>query len=80
MRAEEQDLRDAYGEEFEDYARRVPLFVPRLGRAPQADDGAGGAAKSKFLWSRVRRNREHRNLASLLAVAAILLLRYFLRW
>ncbi|MDR1728514.1 MAG: isoprenylcysteine carboxylmethyltransferase family protein [Acidobacteriota bacterium] len=75
MRAEEQDLLAVYGGEFADYARRVPLFVPR---PSPGGGGGGGAREAKFRWSRVRRNREHRNLASLLAVALILVARYFI--
>jgi protein-S-isoprenylcysteine O-methyltransferase Ste14 len=67
MRAEEQDLFHAFGEEFLEYSKRVPLFFPRRRVA--------SLACSTFLWSRVRQNREHRNLASLVIVEALLLLR-----
>jgi protein-S-isoprenylcysteine O-methyltransferase Ste14 len=30
IRAEEKLLRETFGEQFDDYARRVPAFVPRL--------------------------------------------------
>jgi protein-S-isoprenylcysteine O-methyltransferase Ste14 len=71
MRAEEQDLVQAFGEEFREYSCRVPLFFPctRITRS----------ASSTFLWSRVRQNREHRNLASLVIVEAILILRLLIR-
>ena len=34
IRAEEQLLREAFGPQFDDYARRVPAFFPRLPRLP----------------------------------------------
>jgi protein-S-isoprenylcysteine O-methyltransferase Ste14 len=67
MRAEEQDLSHAFGEEFLKYSKHVPLFFP-CRRIASRDS-------SIFLWSRVRKNREHRNLASLVIVEAILILR-----
>jgi protein-S-isoprenylcysteine O-methyltransferase Ste14 len=30
IRAEEKLLRESFGEQFEDYARRVPAFLPRI--------------------------------------------------
>jgi protein-S-isoprenylcysteine O-methyltransferase Ste14 len=70
MRAEEQDLFQAFGKEFIEYSGRVPLFFPcRRTR---------GCTSSVFLWSRVRKNREHRNLTSLVIVEAILILRFLI--
>ena len=67
MKAEEQELLQGYGEEFVRYSRRVPLFFPsiRLCSGPS----------SMFLWSRVRRNREHRTFAALLLTVTILILK-----
>lgn len=69
MRAEEQDLLHAYGEKFLEYSARVPLFFPGIRTASYHS--------SRFLWSRVIKNREHRNIASLILVEAILILRLF---
>ena len=81
MRAEEQDLQSAYGEEFLNYARRTPLFVPKVRPgAPRISDEASVAPQTRFLWSRVRKNREHRNLASLIVVEGILILHLFFNW
>lgn len=51
IRREEGQLRARYGPSFEEYARRVPLFWPRL-RA-----SAGSAAP--FSFAQYRRNREY---------------------
>ena len=67
MKAEEEELLQGHGEEFIEYSRRVPLFLPSL-------TGFRRGA-SNFLWSRVVRNREHRNVAGLLVAEAFLVLR-----
>ena len=74
MRAEERDLEHAYGADFLEYARGTPLFIPkRPGRRENAESPV------RFSWARVRKNREHRNLVSLLAVEVILILMYLLK-
>jgi protein-S-isoprenylcysteine O-methyltransferase Ste14 len=70
MRAEEQDLHKAYGDRFLEYAKRVSLFFPSFRTTIHEP--------SRFSWIRVRKNREHRNLASLILVEAILILRLLL--
>ncbi len=67
MRAEEQELLQGHGERFLEYARSVPLFLPSF---------RSGTSSSGFLWSRVVRNREHRNLAGLLVAELFLVLRW----
>ena len=81
MRAEEQDLQNAYGKEFLNYARRTPLFVPKIrpGNTRISDEDSA-VSQTRFLWSRVRKNREHRNLASLIVVEGILILHLFFSW
>ena len=75
MRAEEQDLEQAYGADFLEYARSTPLFFPKITRPAEKLKNTGSPVR--FSWARVRKNREHRNLASLLAVEGILILRLF---
>ncbi len=70
MKAEERELLQGHGESFIGYARRVPLFIPALSRC-------GGSA-SRFLWSRVVRNREHRNLAGLVIAELFLIVKWLL--
>jgi len=71
MKAEEQELLGGYGERFVEYAGRVPLFIPAFRKSPEPVSG--------FLWSRVVRNREHRNIAGLFVAEIILILLYFLQ-
>lgn len=69
MKREEQELRQAYGEAFLQYARRVPMFFPSF--------RAASPRSSAFLWSRVIRNREHRTLMGLAATEIFLILKIF---
>jgi protein-S-isoprenylcysteine O-methyltransferase Ste14 len=75
MRAEEQDLENAYGADFLEYARSTPLFFPKKTKLPEKPETAESPVR--FSWPRVRKNREHRNLISLLAVQGILILQLF---
>lgn len=68
MKAEEQELLHGYGDEFIEYSKKVPLFVPRF--------RSGGYTASGFLWDRVIRNREHRTVIGLLLAEAILILKF----
>jgi protein-S-isoprenylcysteine O-methyltransferase Ste14 len=71
MKAEADYLLGVYGQEFVDYSRRVPAFFPAFQKA--------GAGTSTFLWSRVVRNREHRNVMGLIIAEAILVLKFIFR-
>lgn len=71
MRREERELRSLYGAAFDDYADRVPLFLPRL--HPGKTNGAG------FSWALYRRNREYQAALGFVAVMALLWLRMYLR-
>ena len=70
MRREEQELLEGYGDQFIEYARRVPLFLPGLNAATDHS--------STFQWSRVLTNREHRTFMGLALTIAFLFLRT--RW
>jgi protein-S-isoprenylcysteine O-methyltransferase Ste14 len=71
MRAEEQELLAGYGEQFIEYSKKVPLFIPAFRK--------NGNPSSAFLWSRVIRNREHRTIAGLAVAEAILILQSLFR-
>jgi protein-S-isoprenylcysteine O-methyltransferase Ste14 len=68
MKAEEEYLFGKYGNDFLEYSRRVPLFFPEFRTATNAS--------SVFQWSRVVRNREHRNIVGLLVAEAILMAKF----
>ena len=78
MRAEEQDLKHAYGAaEFLEYACCTPLFFPKKPRRTEKPENTKATEPAvQFSWARVRKNREHRNLTSLLAVIIILVFSY----
>jgi protein-S-isoprenylcysteine O-methyltransferase Ste14 len=63
MRREERELRARFGAEFEEYARQVPLFWPRLRTEGRTD-------RAQFSWTRYARNREYQTA---LGTAALLL-------
>jgi len=65
IRREEEELRAEYGDAFDAYARRVPLFWPR---APRGDSTAAGS----FSWGQYRRNREYQALVGTLVAFGIL--------
>jgi protein-S-isoprenylcysteine O-methyltransferase Ste14 len=68
MKAEEDYLLGVYRQEFVEYSKKVPVFFPAFQKA--------GAGASTFLWSRVVRNREHRNVAGLIVAEAILVVKF----
>ena len=51
MKREEEELRAHYGPVFDEYAARVPFFLPRWAR--------GAATKEEFSWAQYWRNREY---------------------
>jgi protein-S-isoprenylcysteine O-methyltransferase Ste14 len=67
MKAEEQELLQGYGDNFVEYSKQVPLFFPGFRKS--------GKPSSKFLWSRVIRNREHHTISGLILAVALLILR-----
>lgn len=52
MRREEAELRGNYGAAFDEYAKRVPLFFPRLGSVSAAE-------RTRFSFRQYLHNREY---------------------
>ena len=72
MRREEGELHAHHGVAFEEYARAVPLFIPRL-RSAKLSEGSGA-----FSFEQYRKNHEWQAaLGFLLLIAALLLIWYF---
>jgi protein-S-isoprenylcysteine O-methyltransferase Ste14 len=64
IRREERELKSLYGAAFEEYARQVPAFCPRLTAAARSGQ--------KFSWSLYRRNREYEAAMGLVVAMAVL--------
>jgi protein-S-isoprenylcysteine O-methyltransferase Ste14 len=78
MRNEEEDLRARFGAVYNQYAARVPWFLP-FWVGSEFDARAGRASDAKFSWTQYRRNREYRALLGALAGIAALGLRMWVR-
>jgi protein-S-isoprenylcysteine O-methyltransferase Ste14 len=74
MHREEQELRFHHGAWFEEYARAVPLFLPRFTPANLA-----GSRKRGFSLAQYKKNREYRAAIGFLLLLAILLTIWRLR-
>lgn len=74
MRVESRTLAQLFGDSFEDYARAVPLFVPRV--TPYR----GGETKTRFDRSLYLRYREYRAALGLLIAWGLLVFKaYYLK-
>ena len=70
IRREEDYLRREFGEVYDHYAQRVPLFLPRF-RRPAGDE--------KFQWKHYRKNHEHEALVGYVAMMIFLAFKVWLR-
>ena len=75
MRREERELLSQHGAAFEDYARAVPLFFPRLIAARVGDT----STRAKFSFAQYTKNREYRAVVGFLLLLALLILIWRLR-
>jgi len=57
VRCEEEILREKFEDDFDDYSRRVPRWLPFRRPVP-------GKSEGEFRWSRVVQNGEHLNILS----------------
>jgi protein-S-isoprenylcysteine O-methyltransferase Ste14 len=74
MRKEEDELRFHHGTAFDEYAKSVPLFFPRLTAAKL---GQGGAAS--FSIAQYKKNREYRAAIGFLLLLVLLMVEWRLR-
>jgi protein-S-isoprenylcysteine O-methyltransferase Ste14 len=69
MRSEERGLRALYGASFEEYAARVPLFLPRFTAARLKE-----APPQPFSWKQYAKNREYQAAVGFVVVLGVLYL------
>jgi protein-S-isoprenylcysteine O-methyltransferase Ste14 len=83
MRNEEEDLRMRFGQDFNAYASRVPLFFPNpfASGKPQspANSGTNAEVTGGFSWAQYRRNREYRAFFGAIAAMVMVCLRMYIR-
>lgn len=80
MRNEEADLRKRFGAAFDEYASRVPLFLPRFASQQREVAQTPAPASKMFSWALYRRNREYNALVGTVIGIGLLWLRMWLRW
>lgn len=74
MRREEGELRFHHGAAFDDYAKAVPLFVPRIRPAKLGQDGIAA-----FSLAQYRKNREYRAAIGFSILLVVLVVEWYLR-
>jgi protein-S-isoprenylcysteine O-methyltransferase Ste14 len=74
MRKEEAELRERHGTKFDEYARTVPLFIPRLTIAKISPGGAGS-----FSFDQYKKNREYQAAIGFVVLLLVLLVIWRLR-
>ena len=74
MRREESELRLRHAAAFDEYARAVPLFFPRLTPATLSFGGAGS-----FSLAQYKKNHEYQAAIGLVLLLAVLVLIWWLR-
>jgi protein-S-isoprenylcysteine O-methyltransferase Ste14 len=74
MRREEVELRQLYGGAFDEYARTVPLFLPRMTAVKLSGSSAGA-----FSFEQYKKNREYQAAIGFLLLLILLLVIWRLR-
>lgn len=75
MRREEKELGLRHGAAFEEYARAVPLFIPRFTSAKLT-----GASAGSFSFAQYKKNHEWQAAVGFLLLLAVLLVIWYIRW
>ena len=78
MRNEEADLRTRFGTVFDEYAAKVPLFLPDFFGSGYVQHAESKSTQA-FSWQLYRRNREYRALIGTVAAMAAVWLRMYLQ-
>jgi Phospholipid methyltransferase len=79
IRKEEEELQKRFGATFDNYAARVPLFLPGFSGGRLEEPHPGKPREDAFSWTQYRRNREYQALLGTIAGLAILGLRMWIR-
>jgi protein-S-isoprenylcysteine O-methyltransferase Ste14 len=75
MIAEAETLDQLFADEYPDYSRRVPLFLPRV--TPYRKPGSKASdGKRRFAWSQYAKHREYRALIGVVLAFLFLLAKY----
>ncbi len=69
MRREEQELKQAFGHDYEAYRLQVPLLVPRLQTRAADEEPLEAGGERNFQWHRVILNREYKAVIGFLVVS-----------
>jgi protein-S-isoprenylcysteine O-methyltransferase Ste14 len=77
MRNEEEDLHGRFGTVFDEYAAKVPLFLPDFFGTGYMQPQHTGSSDA-FSWELYRRNREYKALIGTIAALAVVWLRMWL--
>jgi protein-S-isoprenylcysteine O-methyltransferase Ste14 len=75
MRREEKELLAHHGAAFEEYARAVPLFIPRPRPAKISGESSGA-----FSLAQYRKNHEWQAAVGFLLLLGALVLIWYFRW
>jgi protein-S-isoprenylcysteine O-methyltransferase Ste14 len=74
MKREEEELRQQHKSAFEEFARSVPLFLPRLIPAKSSSASAGS-----FSWAQYRKNHEYEAAVGFLLLLGLMFIIWRLR-
>jgi protein-S-isoprenylcysteine O-methyltransferase Ste14 len=79
IRSEEKYLRERFGTTFDEYAARVPMFLPGVGATSDEKPSQAIRGAKTFSWAQYRSNREYQALLGIIAGLGITWLRMWIR-